>query len=183
MHKQSQKSTFLYYPHIINRFYYKTLYKSNVSFPGVTLDTVFLAGVKKNHFSLPRKLIQATMLNKWLSWSRFWVRKFSMIHRTLQNTWFGTKISRAFSLVCIWPFYLRFVVSDPLRPQSFPGDVTINPAVFGFNGTDSPGDKLSTFAEMHISVQKFGRYNRTEISSRLNIIFFSCMKLSVNAQT
>ena len=51
MHKQSQKSNFLNYPHIINRFYYKTLYKSNVSFPGVTLDTVFLAGVTRSRVS------------------------------------------------------------------------------------------------------------------------------------
>ena len=65
----------------------------------------------------------------------------------------------------------------------FPGDVKMNPAVFGFNGTDSPGEKLSTFAAMHISVQKFGRYNRTEISSRPKIIFFSWMELFVNAQT
>ena len=51
MHKQSRKITFLYYPHVINRFYYKTLYKSNVSFPGVTLDTVFLAGVTGSRLS------------------------------------------------------------------------------------------------------------------------------------
>ena len=136
MHKQSQKSTFLYYPHINNRFYYKTLYKSNVSFPGVTLDTVFLAGVtrsrvsnvtpiaffsaKKIIFHFPESWNQATMLNKWSSWSRFWVRKFFMIRRTLHDTWFGTKISRAFSIVCIWPFYLRFVVSDPLMAPIFP---------------------------------------------------------------
>ena len=57
----------------------------------------FLRAWKKIIFHFPESWNQATMLNKWLSWSRFWVRKFSMIHRTLQNTWFGTKISRAFS--------------------------------------------------------------------------------------
>ena len=136
MHKQSQKITFLYYSHIINRFYYKMLYKSNVSFLGVMLDTVFLAGVtrsrvsnvtpiaffsaKKIIFHFPESWNQATMLDKWSSWSRFWSRKFAMIRWTLHNTWFGTKISRAFSLVCNWPFYLRFIVSDPLMAPIFP---------------------------------------------------------------
>ena len=135
MHKVSQKSTFLYYPHIINRFYCETLYKSNVSFPGVTLDTVFLAdearsrvsnvtpiaffSAKKSFFASPKAEIKLQCLNKWSFWSRFWVRKFSMIRRTLQNTWFGTKISREFRIVCIWPFYLRFVVSDPLMAPIF----------------------------------------------------------------
>ena len=71
-------------------------------------------------FHFPKSWNQATKLNKWLSWSRFWVRKFSMIRRTLHNTWFGTKISRAFSIVCIWPFYLRFVVSNSLMARIFP---------------------------------------------------------------
>ena len=71
-------------------------------------------------FRFPESWNQATKLNKWLSWSRFWIRKFSMIRRTLHNTWVGTKISRAFSIVCIWPFYLRFVVCDPLMAPIFP---------------------------------------------------------------
>ena len=147
MHKQSQKSTFLYYPHIINRFYYKTLHKSNVSFPGVTLDTVFLAGLTRSRvsnvtpiaffrpkiiFDFPESWNQATKLNKWSSWSRFWVRKFSMISRTLHNTWFGTKISWAFSIVCIWPFYLGFVVSYPLMAPIFPWQSHNKPQGFRF---------------------------------------------------
>ena len=105
-------------------------------FPGVTLDTVFRAGVTRSRvsnvtpsavffgqkiiFHFPERWNQATILNKWSSWSHFWVRKFSMIRRTLHNTWFGTKVSRAFSIVWIWPFYLRVVVSDPRMPPIFP---------------------------------------------------------------
>ena len=83
-------------------------------------------------FHFPESWNQATMLNKWSSWSRFGVRKFSMIRRTLHNTWFGTKISRAFSLVCIWPFYLRFVVSDPLMAPIFPWWRQNKPSGFRF---------------------------------------------------
>ena len=107
------------------------IYKSNVSFPGVALDTVFLVGMTRSRVSIaffrPKITFhfseswnQGTMFNKWSSWSHFWVRIFSMKRRTLHNTWFGTKISRAFRIICIWPFYLRFVVSDPLMTPIFP---------------------------------------------------------------
>ena len=199
MHKQSQKSTFLYYPHIINRIYYKTLYKSNVTSGhhaghGISCGRDEITRVQRHAhclffgqkiiFHFPKCWNQATMLNKWSSWSCFWVRKFVMINGTLHNTWFGTKISRAFSIVCIWSFYLRFVVSDPLVAPIFPWWRYNKPCSFRFQWHRfSRRQVFYICRNAHFCAKIRALQSDGNIFETKDYIFFSCMKLSVNAQT